>query len=95
MSVGSDLSDNYDSFDDTHDLRKKMLVEERCEVIDKALKEVKVTFFEAELFKMYYYKNYTYRQIEKECNVDHVLAYITVKKVVSKIKKQILNKNIY
>jgi hypothetical protein len=95
MSVGSELSENYDSLDDDFDLEKKILLEEKCDTIEKALQIIKVTFFEAELFKLYYYKNYTYRQIEREYNIDHVLAYITVKKVVSKIKKQISNKNIY
>ena len=95
MDVAGELNENYDAQYDDQEINKKELLEYKCELIDRALDKVKVTYFEAEMFKMYYYKHYTYRQIEKECNVDHVLAYITVKKVVEKIKKQIKNKNIY
>lgn len=95
MSIGSDLNDNFDPIDDSFDYNRKVLIEERFEAVQEAITKVKVTFFESEIFKMYYYKNYTYRQIEKECNIDHVLAFITIRKVVEKIKKQISKNNIY
>lgn len=94
-SIGADLSDNFDEIDAMDDIMRKELIEEKYNIIKDALDKVRVTYFQSEIFKMYYFKNYTYRQIEKECNIDHVLAYLTVKKVVEKIKKQIKNKNIY
>lgn len=95
MSVGSDLNDNFDHIDDSFDYNRKVLIEERYEAVQEALTKVKVTFFESEIFKLYYYKDYTYRQIEKECDIDHVLAFITIRKVVEKIKKQLQKNNIY
>jgi RNA polymerase sigma factor (sigma-70 family) len=95
MDVASSLSDNYDEKYDEDELNIKIETEEKMDIIEKALDKTKVTGFEAEIFKLYYYKDYTYRKIEKETGVDHVLAYVTVKKVLNKVKKQIGKNNIY
>lgn len=88
-------SDLLNEIDDDADINKKLEIEEKIDVVEEALNKTNVTYFEAELFKLYFFKDYTYRQIEKECDVDHVLAWLTVKKVLNKVKKQIKRKNIY
>ena len=89
-------SDLLNEIDDDSDINKKLEIEEKIDVIEEALNNTtNVTYFEAELFKLYFFKDYTYRQIEKECDIDHVLAWLTVKKVLNKVKKQIKRKNIY
>jgi len=88
-------SNLLNEIDDDADINKKLEIEEKIDVVEEALNKTNVTYFEAELFKLYFFKNYTYRQIEKECDIDHVLAWLTVKKVLNKVKKQIKRKNIY
>lgn len=93
--INSSEDDLALQIDDEDDLIKKIDVEEKIDIIEEALNKTNVTYFEAELFKLYFFKDYTYRQIEKECDIDHVLAWLTVKKVLNKVKKQIKRKNIY
>ena len=88
-------SNLLNEIDDDEDINKKLEIEEKIDEVEEALNKTNVTYFEAELFKLYFFKNYTYRQIEKECDIDHVLAWLTVKKVLNKVKKQIKRKNIY
>jgi RNA polymerase sigma factor (sigma-70 family) len=79
----------YDAFDenDFEDIpNEKDLMYKK---IDLALKRVKVSWFESEIFKLYYQKGLSYREIEKECNIDHVYAYKTTKKVLDLVKEEI------
>lgn len=50
---------------------------------------VKMTWFEMEMFKLYYVEGFTYRQIQDEWGVNFLTAYNAVKTVVEKIKKEL------
>lgn len=52
-------------------------------------KNVKMTWFENEMFKLYFVEGFTYRQIEAEWGVNFLTAYNSVKSVIEKIKKEI------
>lgn len=84
--------DLYDSNEDNSDLQEKKEFEEKWELIKETREEVKVSWFDAEMFRLYYDENKTYRAIEKEYNIDHVLAFNSVKKVREKLKKHIKQK---
>jgi RNA polymerase sigma factor (sigma-70 family) len=75
--------------DSDEEIQYKMLNERQNDALNEVLDNTSVTYFQSEIFKMYYVEGKTYRQIEKECGVDHVLAHATVKKVKSKILEQI------
>lgn len=91
-----DISESFlDIEEDDFELNDKMLKEEQRLMLEQAVKTIKTTWFEMEMFNLYYKENKTYRQIEEEYNLDHVLVFLTVKKVKEKIKKQISKKDIY
>jgi len=69
--------------------------EDKINIISDALSSVKTSYFDAQMFKHYYFDNMTYRQIEAEFGVDHCLVYHSIKKTLKKIKKQIEKKDIY
>lgn len=75
--------------DDTSDLEYKQLNEEQNDALNEALDGTSATYFEADIFKMYYVEDLTYRGIEKKCGVDSSLAFATVKKVRDRIKNKI------
>jgi len=75
--------------EDNEDLEYKMDIERKLEIINKARELTKTNYFEAEVFKLYFDKDNTYRGIEKKYDIDHCLAYYTVQKVVTKLKQNI------
>lgn len=85
----------YDVIDCEDDLEYKMLNEEQNELLNKTLKDIKVSWFDKEVFNMYYTENLTYREIEEKHGIDHCLAWVVVDKVKKQIKKQIQPSYIY
>lgn len=81
--------------DDEQELRDKELIEEKYNMLNEILEDTNVSWFEKEIYDLYFNKNYTYRQIEAETNIDHCLAWVTVDKIKKRIKKQINNSDIY
>jgi DNA-directed RNA polymerase specialized sigma subunit len=91
-----DISESFIELeDDDFELNDKMLKEEQRNALEQAIKSIKTTWFEMEMFNLYYKQNKTYRQIEEEYNIDHVLVFLTVKAVKERIKKQIKKIDIY
>lgn len=78
--------------EDCDDIQYKIELEAKHELLQEALDNTNVNWFDAELFKYYYVDGLSYRQIEEEYGVDHVLAFVSVKKTKKKIKKYIKNK---
>jgi RNA polymerase sigma factor (sigma-70 family) len=77
--------------DDMSDLEYKELNELQNDTLNEALAGTTTTYFEAEMFRMYYQQDLTYRGIEKECGVDSSLAFSTIKKVKERLKNKIKN----
>lgn len=76
----------HDAYDHIED---KVRLEERYELIENALQNIEVSWFDMEIFSEYYSKNKSYRMIENEFGVDHVNCWVSVKKTKNKIKKWI------
>lgn len=72
----------HDSYDHIED---KVRLEERYSLIENALLNIEVSWFDLEMFTEYYSNNKSYRVIEKELGVDHCLAFHSVKKTREKI----------
>jgi len=90
LSICSDIEPEwFDKEEDTSDIEYKMLNERQNDVLNEVLNSVHVTYFQSEIFKLYYYEGLSYRQIEKEHGVDHVLCHSTVKRVKKLINEQI------
>ncbi len=70
-----------------NDLEYKKIKEEEYNLLNQCREKLKVSFFDAEVFKLYFDEGLTYRQIEAEYNIDHCLAWHSVKKT----KKKLLN----
>lgn len=77
--------------DDNDSIQQKIDIEEKIERINKERDEIKCNWFDREMFTLYYDKGYTYRQIEKEFNIDHVLAFHSVTKLRKELKNRIKN----
>lgn len=69
------------------DIEDKLENEKLYGKIEKARNKINCTWFESEMFRLYYDKGYTYRQIEKEFNIDHVLAFHSVTKLRKELKR--------
>jgi hypothetical protein len=79
--------------DDVDDLNNKIDKERQLKLINELRSEINVSWFDAEIFRLYYDKDYTYRQIEDEFNIDHCLAWHTVAKIRKKLIKLIEKNN--
>lgn len=80
--------ENVPSVLDTQ-IDEKMEIEAMYEQIEEALDELKVPWFDSEIFKLYYIEGKSYRQIEREHDIDHCLAWNSVKKTKRLIKRWI------
>jgi hypothetical protein len=82
------ISDNV-TFDDGFELsgeegdeiERKVMTEIRLGTIKHILNHLPISWFEHQMFIEYYMNNRTYRNIEEEYSLDHVLVWKTVKKV--------------
>lgn len=87
--------DEIDIIDEIDDLEYKQLNERQNVILENVLDDIKVSWFQREIFDLYFKEDYTYRQIEQEFNIDHVLAWTVINKIKKKIRKQIGSKDIY
>lgn len=71
------------------DLQDKLIEEENIEKIKTTMDQIKCSYFDAQMFRMYYFENLSYRDIERETGVDHSTVYASVQKLVKKIKQKI------
>ena len=84
--------DEITLINDDDDIEYKLLFEEKLESIQKVYGKIKKNWFQATIWEEYFINNKTYRQIESDWGIDHVLAWHTVDKLKKQIKKQ-LNEN--
>lgn len=87
--------DEIDIEDEQDDLSYKMLNEAQNDILNDVLEGTKTTWFEAEIFRLYFDEGLTYRAIEAETGIDHSLCWVTIKKLKQRIKKQIKQRDIY
>lgn len=89
MAKGETLEINEEIIEisEDNDLEYKKMVEEEYNLLNECREELKVSFFDAEVFKLYFDEGLTYRQIEAEYNIDHCLAWHSVKKTKKKLMK--------
>lgn len=88
--------DNITIMDDDQDINHKIIFEEKLELIDRIYKQISKNWFTATLWTEYFVNNKTYRQIEIDWGIDHVLAFHEIKKMKNKIKNELdKNKNFY
>ncbi|CAA6810305.1 MAG: Unknown protein [uncultured Sulfurovum sp.] len=73
------------------EIEYNQMVEGKRELVKIARESVKVSWFDAEIFKLYFDEGMTYREIEGECGIDHCLAWHSVKSTKKKLIKRIKN----
>jgi hypothetical protein len=81
--------EDYMEVEDDTDIEDKIEFEERLELIENIYKNTKKSWFEDKLWEEYFINDKTYREIEKEYGIDHVLVWHYVKKMKEKIQKQV------
>lgn len=84
-----DISDISDIIDDS-DIENKIIFEEKWDVVCNLKNNSGLTWFESQMLREYYDNNKTYRKIEEEYGLDHVLVFKTVKKGITKIQKNLI-----
>lgn len=77
------LDDTYDIMDESSedDILQKMELEVKFGRVKNILSQLPISWFEQQMFIEYYINDRTYRNIEEEYTLDHVLVWKTVKKV--------------
>lgn len=71
-------------------IEEKKEFERKLELINNTLKKCKkITWFEEQMFREYFMYDKTYRQIEDEYGIDHVLVWKSVKKVNDILKNKL------
>ncbi len=77
------FDDGLDIMDDSNDddILQKIEKESKIGTVKNILNTLPISWFEHQMFIEYYFNNRTYRNIEEEYTLDHVLVWKTVKKV--------------
>jgi RNA polymerase sigma factor (sigma-70 family) len=73
--------------EDDSTIEEKIEFEEQLEWIEETLLKLKIGWFSAEMFRLYYKEGWTYREIEAEYGINHLTAWVEVKKVKDKLMK--------
>lgn len=89
-TIDGEIEVEYD--EDKDGIEYKIELENKLKKINNTLKKIKISWFERQMYIEYYVNNKTYRQIEEEYDLDHVLVWKTVTKVIKQVKEHI-NKN--
>ena len=63
------------------------------DLLIEILNKIDISFFQREMFRAYHFEGKSYRKIEKEYGVDHVLVWQNVKIVMKKIRIELDIKN--
>jgi hypothetical protein len=72
---------------DENDIDEKIDFEFKLNDLKSKLLKIKISWFEGQMFKLYYEDGLTYRQIEKEWGINFLTAYSAVKRVKEKLIK--------
>jgi hypothetical protein len=73
------------------DILHKIEKETKIGTVKNILNRLPISWFEHQMFIEYYFNNRTYRNIEEEYTLDHVLVWKTVKKVREMVITEIKN----
>jgi RNA polymerase sigma factor (sigma-70 family) len=87
-----DLYDRIEVIDDTEELEQKIKEEVRLKWLDNVIdgkSDIKMTWFENQMFRLYYLEGMTYRAIQQEWGINFLIVYNTVKELKEKIKKEL------
>jgi hypothetical protein len=84
---GLDIMDESTDDDILHKIEK----ETKIGTVKNILNRLPISWFEHQMFIEYYFNNRTYRNIEEEYTLDHVLVWKTVKKVREMVITEIKN----
>jgi hypothetical protein len=84
---------DYDMIDDSDNtINHKEEKEIKLNQINEAYLEIKKDWFKATIWNEYYINNKTFRQIEEDWDIDHVLAWHTINNMRKEIKNSIKQK---
>ena len=78
--------DNYMLISDD-EIENKIVFEQKLDKIEKAYSKTKKSWFENLMWEEYFEKFKSYRQIEKEWNIDHISVFHSVKKLKQRVRK--------
>jgi hypothetical protein len=70
---------------DENDIEEKIDKEKKLKDIEEGLLKIKISWFEGQMFKLYFKDGLTYRQIEKDWGINFLTAYSAVKRVKEKL----------
>lgn len=84
--------DIQDTDYDEMEIELKIQKEIDIDIIDDALSAIDASWFDKEMFRIYFGNDITYREMETEYDVDHCLAWVSVDKVKKRIKQHIKTK---
>lgn len=84
-----DFYENITILDDDQDIENKIIFEEKLDKIQKIYKNISKSWFDNLMWEEYFVKDKTFREIEKDWDIDHVSAFHCIKKMKIKIKKNI------
>lgn len=86
----NEIPTTFDVEDDLEEtIREKKVIDSRIDQIENSYKEMKKSWFTGTIWDEYFYKDKSFRDIEKKYGIDHVLAWKEVKKVKEIIKSSI------
>lgn len=82
----------YLSIPDEDEIDDKIREEVRLTWLENVIEgrsDVKMSWFENQMFRLYYIEGMTYRKIQEEWGINFLTAYNTVKELKEKIKKEV------
>ena len=95
-SITQDFNDEiYNTITDDDLIQEKRDMEQKYILLNEALENTNLKWFEIQMFNEYYGEGKTYRQIEKDTGVDHCLVFHNVKNAKTKIINYIEKKTNY
>jgi hypothetical protein len=103
LNVRQRISDKFGTYDfnldmveieDVSTIGDKKIKEDMMQFIYLARENVKMTWFESEMVRLYYDENMTFRAIEKLYGIDHCVVFKTIKDFKKKMSEE-LTKNQY
>lgn len=86
---------NYDmNIEDVTDIEYKEEMELKNDLLNSALENTKLTWYQQQLLDYYFTQNLSYKKIEKEIGVDHSSIFIDIHKCLRRIREQLPENNL-
>jgi DNA-directed RNA polymerase specialized sigma24 family protein len=87
IAKGEEFDFSHLDMIENNDIEEKIEREEKLLNIEEKLLKIKISWFEGQMFNLYYKQGLTYRQIESEWGINFLTAYSAVKRVKEKLMK--------